>query len=74
MFTSETYGAELARRFGAADVRLRPWMTDRFRTVLGECGVPWIEVHGDPRTRLAQALGAVDGLLAEGWQLAHPLG
>jgi len=52
---------------------LRPWMTDRFRTVLAESGVPWIEVHGDPRARLAQALDAVDALLAEGWHLADPL-
>jgi HTH-type transcriptional repressor of NAD biosynthesis genes len=52
---------------------LRPWMTDRFRAVLAEGDVPWIEVHGDRSARLTQALGAVDALLAEGWQLAHPL-
>ena len=53
---------------------LRPWMTGRFREVLAESGVPWIEVRGDCGSRLAQALDAVDGLLAEGWQLADPLG
>jgi cytidyltransferase-like protein len=53
---------------------LRPWMTGRFREVLAESGVPWIEVRGDCGARLARALDAVDGLLAEGWQLADPLG
>lgn len=53
---------------------LRPWMTDRFREVLGGAGVRWIEVRGDRATRLERALAAVDEVLAEGWELAAPLG
>jgi NadR type nicotinamide-nucleotide adenylyltransferase len=53
---------------------LRPWMTDRFREVLTAQSVPWLEVTGDRAARLAQALAAVDRLLAEGWALADPLG
>jgi HTH-type transcriptional regulator, transcriptional repressor of NAD biosynthesis genes len=54
--------------------QLRPWMTGRFRELLAAQPVPWIEVGGDRPTRLRQALAAVDGLLAEGWNLADPLG
>lgn len=53
---------------------LRPWMTGRFREVLGAQPVPWLELHGDRGTRLAAALAAVDRLLAQGWGLADPLG
>lgn len=53
---------------------LRPWMTGRFREVLAKAEVRWIEVRGDRASRLAQALEAVDGTLAEGWGLAAPLG
>jgi HTH-type transcriptional repressor of NAD biosynthesis genes len=53
---------------------LRPWMTDCFRGVLAGLGVPWQELRGDRRSRLAQAMAAVDRLLAEGWGLAQPLG
>ncbi|MFD7920917.1 AAA family ATPase [Streptomyces sp. NPDC059740] len=53
---------------------LRPWMTDRFRSVLAASGVPWVEVRGDRRARLEQALAEVDRLLARGWRLADPLG
>ncbi|HEY3873804.1 MAG TPA: AAA family ATPase [Actinocrinis sp.] len=53
---------------------LRPWMTGRFRELLADRPVPWIEVAGDRPARLRQALAAVDALLAEGWGLADPLG
>lgn len=53
---------------------LRPWMTGRFREVLAASGVPWHEVRGDRASRVRQALGAVDGMLARGWGLANPLG
>jgi HTH-type transcriptional repressor of NAD biosynthesis genes len=53
---------------------LRPWMTERFREVLSASGARWIEVRGDRASRLEQALSAVDGVLAEGWKLAAPLG
>ena len=53
---------------------LRGWMTQRFREVLASGDVPWIEVGGDRDKRLRTALEAVDGLLAEGWRLADPLG
>ncbi|MFF3879485.1 AAA family ATPase [Streptomyces sp. NPDC001978] len=45
---------------------LRPWMTERFRTVLSARDVPWQEVCGDRSTRLRLALEAVDRLLEEG--------
>lgn len=53
---------------------LRPWMTERFREVLSASGARWVEVHGDRASRLEQALSAIDGVLAEGWRLAAPLG
>ncbi|WP_055588059.1 AAA family ATPase [Streptacidiphilus griseoplanus] len=53
---------------------LRPWMTGRFREVLGAAPVPWLELRGDRRRRLRRALDAVDALLAHGWRLADPLG
>ncbi|MEU6818906.1 AAA family ATPase [Streptomyces sp. NPDC046860] len=53
---------------------LRGWMTGRFREVLASSGVRWLELPGDRPTRLAAALTAVDGLLADGWNLADPLG
>ncbi|OIJ69771.1 AAA family ATPase [Streptomyces mangrovisoli] len=53
---------------------LRPWMTERFRKVLADRGVPWQEVRGDRATRLRRALEAVDRMLERGWQLAAPLG
>jgi HTH-type transcriptional repressor of NAD biosynthesis genes len=53
---------------------LRPWMTERFREVLSQSGVRWIEARGDRASRLEQALSAVDGVLAQGWDLAAPLG
>jgi NadR type nicotinamide-nucleotide adenylyltransferase len=54
--------------------QLRPWMTGRFREVLAGQPVPWQELRGDRAERLAQALAAVDRLLARGWGLADPLG
>ncbi|MGH3415930.1 MAG: AAA family ATPase [Actinocrinis sp.] len=53
---------------------LRPWMTDRFREVLGGAGVRWIEVDGDRAARLERALAAIDEVVAQGWDLAAPLG
>jgi NadR type nicotinamide-nucleotide adenylyltransferase len=51
---------------------LRPWMTDRFRSVLAAGDVPWREVSGDPEERLRQALDAIDRLLATAWPLTTP--
>jgi NadR type nicotinamide-nucleotide adenylyltransferase len=53
---------------------LRPWMTGRFREVLADSPVRWIEVAGDRSERLRRALEAVDAVLAEGWRLGEPLG
>lgn len=53
---------------------LRAWMNGRFREVLGECGVPWIEVRGDRHERVQQALTMIDAMLAAGWGLVDPLG
>lgn len=52
---------------------IRAWMTGRFREVLAAQDVPWLEVRGDPAARLAQALAAVDALLAGGSGLGDPL-
>jgi NadR type nicotinamide-nucleotide adenylyltransferase len=52
---------------------IRAWMTQRFREVLAAQDVPWVEVRGDRAARLAQALAAVDALLAAGSGLADPM-
>ncbi|WP_307804388.1 AAA family ATPase [Micromonospora echinofusca] len=52
---------------------LRAGMTDRFRSVLAESGVPVVELTGSHGQRLARAVAACDGLLAAGWSLADPL-
>ncbi|WP_411878745.1 AAA family ATPase [Polaromonas sp. YR568] len=52
---------------------LRGWMTERFRAVLREQGVPWLEVEGSPDARCRSALAAVDALLEKAWQFAAPL-
>ncbi|MER6216012.1 AAA family ATPase [Streptomyces sp. NPDC001272] len=52
---------------------LRPWMTARFSRELARTGRRFLLVSGDRGSRLAQAVAAVDGLLAEGWQFAAPL-
>lgn len=52
---------------------LRPWMTDRFRSELTRTGRNFIEVTGSRQERLAQAVEAVDALLARGWHFADPL-
>ncbi|MDO5682378.1 MAG: AAA family ATPase [Propionibacteriaceae bacterium] len=53
---------------------LRQAMHQRFRTVLAESGVPWLEVQGTPAERLAAAAAAIDDLLDRGWALCDPLG
>ncbi|MFE2874989.1 AAA family ATPase [Streptomyces roseus] len=52
---------------------LRPWMTERFREELTRTGRRFVTVRGDREARLAQAVEAVDALLADGWQFADPL-
>lgn len=52
---------------------LRPWMTGRFLEELERTGKRHLVVRGDRGARLAAAVAAVDGLLAEGWQFADPL-
>lgn len=52
---------------------LRAWMNEEFRSLLASTDVPWLEVRGDERERLRQALAAIDKLLADGWRLADPL-
>lgn len=53
---------------------IRHDMQDRFRQVLDEAGVAWIEVRGSREQRLADAVTRIDELLAGGWLLADPLG
>jgi NadR type nicotinamide-nucleotide adenylyltransferase len=52
---------------------LRAWMTARFRAELARSPVPWLELTGPYRRRLADAVAACDALLARGWSLAEPL-
>ncbi|MFE0583445.1 AAA family ATPase [Streptomyces sp. NPDC058874] len=52
---------------------LSPWMTRRFREEPAATGRRLRSVPGDRRERLATAVAAVDGLLAEGWRFADPL-
>jgi HTH-type transcriptional repressor of NAD biosynthesis genes len=51
---------------------LRGWMTARFRAVLGEQGIPWLEIEGAPDVRLRIALAAVDAALEKAWRFAAP--
>lgn len=43
---------------------LRAWMTGRFRETCAESGVPTVVLSGPPEQRLAEALAAIDALLA----------
>jgi HTH-type transcriptional repressor of NAD biosynthesis genes len=51
---------------------IRAWMTGEFEVRLA--GKRWQWVRGERRERVAAAVAAIDGLLAEGWKLADPLG
>jgi len=53
---------------------IREWMTGRFVERLGSTGRRFMVLHGDRETRLRSAMKAVEGLLAEGWNFAPPLG
>ncbi len=44
----------------------RPWMTVRFRKLLTESGVPWLELTGSPTERLRAAVARIDELVAGG--------
>ncbi|MEU6861281.1 AAA family ATPase [Glycomyces sp. NPDC046736] len=52
---------------------LRPWMTGRFAEELERTGRPYVHLRGPHEHRLAQAVEAVDALIAAGWHLADPL-
>lgn len=54
--------------------QLRPWMTQRFRTLLQQQPAAWIEVTGTPQARCTQALAAIDAQAAIAWKFADPLG
>jgi NadR type nicotinamide-nucleotide adenylyltransferase len=47
---------------------LRPWMTRRFVERMDETGRPWIALRGSRAERFAQALTAIDRLVAGGWR------
>ncbi|GGK64127.1 transcriptional regulator NadR [Planomonospora parontospora subsp. parontospora] len=51
---------------------VRHRMDLRFREELAARGLPHLVVSGPPRARLEQAVEAVDGLLARGWDFAPP--
>ena len=52
---------------------LRAWMTGRFRERLRTRAEPVVELSGTPAERLANAVAAVDAVLAQGWWFAEPL-
>ena len=52
---------------------LRADMADRFRAVLADQPVPWVELRGDRRERLAAALDAVRAELTDAFRFADPL-
>ena len=51
---------------------IRPWMTERFEQELLATGRRHVCLRGSLDERIQTALGAVDDLLAEGWDLAPP--
>jgi NadR type nicotinamide-nucleotide adenylyltransferase len=53
--------------------KIRSWMTCRLRERLATVGVPTVELAGAHGDRLAEAVVAVDALLARGWELADPI-
>jgi NadR type nicotinamide-nucleotide adenylyltransferase len=52
---------------------LRGWMTERFRHLLGQQDVPWVEVRGTPQERCQLAMAAMEALAAKQWKFAAPL-
>ncbi|MGW1886385.1 AAA family ATPase [Streptomyces sp. NPDC001970] len=52
---------------------LRPWMTARLAAQLARTGRRFATLSGPHEQRLAEAVAAVDALLAEGWHFADPL-
>lgn len=52
---------------------LRQWMTGRFRSMLAQHDVPWVELTGSSAERCRHALDVVDACLAKAWQFAAPL-
>jgi HTH-type transcriptional repressor of NAD biosynthesis genes len=52
---------------------LRQWMTGRFRSMLAQQDVPWVELTGSSAERCRHALDVVDACLAKAWQFAAPL-
>ena len=52
---------------------LREWMTRRFRDRLAERPEPVLEVSGPHADRMAAAVERIEGVLADGWDLADPI-
>ena len=53
---------------------VREWMTQRFREQLEHTGSPWVEVRGDPATRLATAVNVVRETLGANWLISRRSG
>jgi HTH-type transcriptional repressor of NAD biosynthesis genes len=51
---------------------IRPWMTERFAALLAATGRRHVILRGGVDERVDAGLCAIDGLLAEGWDLAAP--
>lgn len=54
--------------------QLRHGMQQRFRDVLADQQVAWAEVAGDLAERVRTSVALIDAVMADGWQLADPLG
>ncbi len=54
--------------------RIRAWMTGRMEERLRATGRPYVWIRGSRAERQQVALGAIDALVANGWNLAPPLG
>lgn len=52
---------------------LRSWMSERFRQLLQQQDVPWLELRGTPKQRCCAALEAVDACVRQTWQFRPPL-
>jgi hypothetical protein len=52
---------------------IRHGMQQRFRDVLADQPVPWLEVHGDVPTRVQRSVPAIQVAAARGAQFAVPL-
>ena len=64
---SPSYASRSSRTASAYGEHIRSWMTGRFREVLDETGVPWVEVRGPRHARESAAAKTLIDRLGEAW-------